>query len=319
MMLVVCIVLFSSIVFGIEPERFASLLEKAGQTPAIVFEKDDFSWDKYPAEVKTNFIDGVNAQDQLNKLAPSETIPILFDLLENGKDIEKAIPLYLEKHGYYTNSFTEEIYKQIRDQGGISCGYSGLGSLAFPWLTKKYRGKDFNEREIQYFWWVYDRKHLPEIWQTWYRCWQEENSRPEPRKYVQTRLLSDVSCLGFYIFPYLAETLKNDKSLEAIVDIFKSYPCFPIKGDFQLWWEDNEARYAFPEAKGWNHALEIIRTEKLAVYGSAKENMFLWHELAEKYYSGYNVNRYWYYFLSDKEEIKEEDITEAICKAIEVK
>lgn len=81
MMLVVCIVLFSSIVFGIEPERFASLLEKAGQTPAIVFEKDDFSWDKYPAEVKTNFIDGVNAQDQLNKLAPSETIPILFDLL----------------------------------------------------------------------------------------------------------------------------------------------------------------------------------------------------------------------------------------------
>lgn len=45
-----------------------------------------------------------------------------------------------------------------------------------------------------------------------------------------------------------------------------------------------------------------------------------WHELAESYYAeNNNIDRYWYYFLSDKDEITEEDVTEAICKAIEDK
>ncbi|MBP5626805.1 hypothetical protein J6X96_01385 [bacterium] len=317
---IIYIVLFSSVVFGIEPENFAQLLEKAEQTPAIIFEQEDFSWDKYPADVKTQFMEGVKAQDELDKLAPSETIPMLFDFIENGKDVEKKVVVYMEKYGYYTNFFTEEIYKQIRDQGGISCGYSGLGNLAFPWLTKKSRSKNFNEYEIQYFWWVYDRKHLPNIWQTWYRCWQEENARPEPRKYVLERLASDVSCLGFYAFPYLAEGIKNDKSLEAVADIFKPYSCFFIKGDFQTWWEANKEKYSFPEAKGWDHALEVIKKGKLAVYKSARENMPSWHELSENYYTeNNNIDCYWYYFLSDKEEITEEDVTEAICKAIEDK
>ena len=314
------IVLFSSVVFGIEPENFVQLLEKAEQTPAIIFEKEDFSWDKYPPDVETQFIEGVKAQDELDKLAPSETIPMLFDFIENGKDVEKKVVVYLEKYGYYTNFFTEEVYKQIRDQGGVRCGYSGLGNLAFPWLTKKSRSKNFNEYEIQYFWWVYDRKHLPNIWQTWYRCWQEENSRPEPRQYVQERLIGDVSCLGFYVFPYLAESLKNDKSLDTVVEVFRTYSCFSIKGDFQTWWEGNKDRYAFPEAKGWDHALEVLNKGKLAVYKSARENMPSWHELAENYYTeNNNINRYWYYFLSDKDEITEEDVTEAICKSIEDK
>lgn len=142
---------------------------------------------------------------------------------------------------------------------------------------------------------------------------------PEPRKHVQERLAADVSCLGFYVFPYLAEGIKNDKSLEAVVNIFKAYSCFSIKGDFQSWWEANKERYSFPEAKGWDHALNILKQEKLAVYKSARENMPTWHELAESYYAGNNIKRYWYYFLSGKDEILEEDVIEAICKATEDK
>lgn len=311
-------ILLSSFALGINSDEYTLLLETAEQTPAIVFDKEDFSWDKYPAEVKAHFFDGVKAQNELNKLAPSTTMPLLFDFVENGKNIDKKVVVYLERYGYYTNCFFERIYKQIRNQNGISCGYSGLGNLAFPWLTKKHRGKDFNEYEIQYFWWVYDRKHLQKIWQNWYQCWQEENAKPEPRKYVQKRLISDVLCLGFYLFPCLAENLINDKSLEDIVDELRSYSCFSIRGDFLTWWEENSERYSFPEAKGWEHALEILNRGKLMVSKSAMENMPVWHELAEAYYSG-NINRYWYYFLSDKNEITEEDITEAICKSIEDK
>ncbi|MBR5624462.1 hypothetical protein IKW72_05610 [bacterium] len=314
------IALLSSLAFGIAPDEYVLLLEKVAQTPAIVFEKEDFSWDKYSPAVTNQFIEGIKAGDELAKLSPAETIPLLFDFIESGQGAEKKTVTFFETRGYYTNFFSEEIYKQIRDQGGIHCGFSGMGKLAFPWLTKKYRGKDFNEYEIQYFWWVYDRKHLPSIWQSWYYCWQEENARPEPRKYVQERLIGDVSCLGFYVFPYLAESLKNDKSLDTVVEVFRTYSCFSIKGDFQTWWEGNKDRYAFPEAKGWNHALEVLNNGKLAVYKSARENMPSWHELAESYYTeNNNINRYWYYFLSDKDEITEEDVTEAICKAIEDK
>ena len=110
----------------------------------------------------------------------------------------------------------------------------------------------------------------------------------------------------------------NDKSLEDLVDALRSYSCFSIKGDFLTWWAENSERYSFPEAKGWDYAIEVLNRGKLMVSKSAKENMPVWHELAETYYSE-NINRYWYYFLSDKNEITEEDITEAICKAIEDK
>lgn len=312
------IILLSSFALGIDSDEYALLLEKAEQTPAVIFDKEDFSWDKYPAEVEKQFFDGVKAQHELNKVSPSESIPLLFNFVETGKNIDKKVVVYLEQYGYYTNYFFEGIYKQIRNQNGISCGYSGLGNLAFPWLTKKYRGKDFNEYEIQYFWWVYDRQHLPNIWQTWYHCWQKENSRPVPRKYVLERLISDVLCLGFYSFPYLAESLSNDKSLVDVADALRPFACFSIKGDFQTWWEENQNRYSFQEIKGWDHAQRILGEGKLATSRSAKENMPIWHELAESYYAG-DINRYWYYFLSDKEEISEEDITEAICKAIEDK
>lgn len=318
---VLYIIFISSFVFGIDSSQYALLLEKAEKTPAIIFDREDFTWDKFPTEIKTQFFEGIKAQNELIKLAPSETIPILFNFIEAGEDVEKKVVVYLEKYGYYTNSFTEEIYKQIRNQNGISCGYSGLGNLAFPWLTKKSRSLSFNEYEIQYFWWVYDRIHLPKIWQSWYRCWQNENARPEPRKYVQERLIGDVICLGFYLFPYLAENLKNDKSLEDVVDALRTYSSFSIrKEDFLTWWEANKERYAFQEAKGWDHALEVLNKGKLAVYKSARENMPSWYELAESYYAeNNNINRYWYYFLSDKDEITEEDVTEAICKSIEDK
>ena len=132
------IILLSSCVLGMDSDEYALLLEKAEQTPAVIFDKEDFSWDKYPAEVEKQFFDGVKAQHELNKVSPSESIPLLFDFVENGKNIDKKVVVYLEQYGYYTNYFFEGIYKQIRNQNGISCGYSGLGNLAFPWLTKKY-------------------------------------------------------------------------------------------------------------------------------------------------------------------------------------
>lgn len=312
------IALLSSLAFGIAPDEYMLLLEKVAQTPAIVFEKEDFSWDKYSSAVTNQFVEGIKAGDELAKLSPAETIPLLFDLIENGQGAEKKTVTYFETRGYYTNFFSEEIYKQIRDQGGIHCGFSGMGKLAFPWLTKKYRGKDFNEYEIQYFWWVYGRKHLPKIWSNWYSCWYQEKSRPEPREAVINRLVADVSCLGFYAFPYLSQSLKEDDSLETVVEIFRYYSCFSIKGDFQTWWEANKDRYTFPEPKGWIHATRIINNGRLMASRSVKENMPVWHELAEVYYFG-NINRYWYCFLPDKDEITEEDITEAICKAIEDK
>ena len=81
----------TSFAFGIDPGEYASLIEKAEKTPALLFEQEDFSWDKYPSEVKTQFMEGVKAQDDLDKLAPSETIPLLFDFIENGKDVEKKV------------------------------------------------------------------------------------------------------------------------------------------------------------------------------------------------------------------------------------
>ena len=84
-------ILLSSFALGIDSDEYALLLEKAEQTPAVIFDKEDFSWDKYPAEVEKQFFDGVKAQHELNKVSPSESIPLLFNFVETGKNIDKKV------------------------------------------------------------------------------------------------------------------------------------------------------------------------------------------------------------------------------------
>ena len=38
-------------VFGIETAAYTNLLIKAENTPVVIFEKEDFSWDKHPGEI----------------------------------------------------------------------------------------------------------------------------------------------------------------------------------------------------------------------------------------------------------------------------
>lgn len=296
---------------AIEKADFIKLLEIAEKTPVINFEKDNFSWDVYPPEVKQQFIVGLAAQKKLANLSVSEILPLVFNLIEEGYGKDKKVVVYYEKTGYQTNMFVESFYKQIRERGGLHFGYSAYGNVAFPWVKKT---TDFNEYDIQYFWWIYCRKHLGEIWNTWYMCWEAENLREIPRKIVLEKLADDISGLGFYVFPYLCESIvSGDITLENVANIFKRMPCFFVKEEFTEWWLGNKNKFILPNVKDSGIVLPLIKTGVQAVSDRALREMTNWYDLAESYYAA-PTEKYWYHYLPDEDEIGWDDIRKAIDK-----
>lgn len=303
--------------FALDISDYITLLEKSEECPWINVESETFSWDNYPSNVKSQFLDGIKAQQQLDSIPASEALPILFDLFEQKWGDHRPCIVYYEKIGYKTNTFVEAIAKQIKNQGGLTFGSSPYGCVAFPWLNLKNEKLGFNEYEIQYFWWIYDRKHLPVIWNTWYECWGNEFKREKPRKLVLNQMALDITKLGFYIFPYVYEKLSSgDNTLLRVVKIFQSgVYCPKIRGDFSLWWNDNKDKYSLPAPKGWEHAAAKISENTLPLPERVMKEMLKWHDLAEQFYSE-PKNNYWYYFLKDCDDLSENDINDAIIKSM---
>ncbi|MBP5626793.1 hypothetical protein J6X96_01320 [bacterium] len=309
------IIFFSVFSFADELSDYLNLLKKSEEMPFVILEKENFSWLNYPKEIEIKFIEGLKAKKQLSEIGIGRELPMLFNLLENGIGKDIIYVKYCEGIGYKTNCMMAGIYKRIYSQSGLQLGMETYGNVAFSWLKHNDGERVFDCNEIIYFWWNYDRKHVPEIWNKWYKCWQIENDREKPRDVVLDRLAYDITRLGFYFFPYIYSAIKSgDNSLNGLFSPNKS-----VNNNFITWWEKNKENYILPDPKGWNHINTMISDKKLPFGSWQLENMPKWHQMAEEYYSKTDNNdHYWYYLIPDKDEITFEDIWEANSVSIKI-
>jgi len=307
--------------FSDDISDYLNLIKTSEETPFIILEKKDFSWSNYPNGVEAKFINGLKAKKQLSEIGISKELSMLFSLLESGEISNKTCVRYCENIGYKTNSLMEAVYKRISSQGGLQLGLETYGNVAFTWLRHKEGDRVFNSIEIIYFWWNYDRKHVPEIWEKWYKCWQIENSREKPRDKILDRLAYDITRLGYYFFPYIYLAMKSgDMSLNALFSSSKPVIYKNVQSDFITWWEKNNEMYTLPEPKGWEHIDKMISTKNLPFGNWLLEKMPVWHIMAEEYYSKEgNSDNYWYYLIPNKDEVSDDEIWEANSKSIKVR
>ncbi|MBR5901922.1 hypothetical protein IKZ40_06185 [bacterium] len=293
---------------------YLNLIQTVEKTPIILFDKFDFSWEKYPDSVKNDFLAGIVARRKLSNIPPKVALPLLFSFFETNFNNNCFCLRYCDNVGYITNSVFEGVCKQINSKGGLQLGFETYGNIAFCWFKYKEGEIVFNNDEICYFWWHYDRLHMPVIWNTWYDCWQNECNREETRAIVKERLINDMSKLGFYSFPYVYSAIKDgDTNLTLLVSALKKVSNSPIRGEFISWWEEHNEEYAFPEPKGWRYIEKMISNGDLKLGKWLNDSMPKWYRMAEEYYSQTKDNkRYWYYFIPDRNDISEAEIFEAI-------
>lgn len=307
-------------VFGIETAAYTNLLIKAENTPVVIFEKEDFSWDKHPGEIKQQFKEGFEARIQLQSLSPSEAWEKLTELVEDGWGIDVETRIYCDGNGYATGTVAEAVLKQMRIHGGLQFGYEAPKCMAFSWFHCKEDDRIFCADDLYYFWYVYGRKHMPKIWQAWYACWQEENRRENPREFILSFLISDITSMGYHIFPYIfKELLNGDKSLEAVIKPFqKGYRYPQIGKDYAKWWETNREKYTLQDAEGWARIERALANGKMRLEPWVMEQMPNWHREMESYFEHPDHN-YWYYRLPEKEEYEFEDVRKAISESLKEK
>lgn len=251
-------------------------------------------------------------KEQFYKIPVSEALPALLSFLEDGKitnRIEKLI-----EGGIVTNQAVHFADRTAFKMMNLLFGMDSLGTIGFPWLSGRGEDLTISAVDYHYFWWYEGRKYLPQIWNSWYSCWQSECSREKPRPLVLEKLASEITGFGYHIFPFLNEHLESDESLALVVETFKK----PSRGnrsfgDFKTWYQKNQQVLSLPPCETLKAAEARCNLASLPLGANNFRRMKRWQANAEKYYSNtQTITNHWYFKIdSQKDIITEEDIFNA--------
>ena len=192
--------------FALEETEYLRLLYNASKITPILRANID--------KEKVKDYLSVSDVSQFNALPPSEALPILIASLEKGA-ITNRIETFDNIQA--TNMVVEFANYKAYYLMGLSFGFDSVGTVAFPWLTGIGRDLTIPVTQYHYFWWYEGRKYMPNIWENWYSCWQDEKGREKPRELVLNQLSNEIAGFGYHIFPYLADAITTDSTLTNVL------------------------------------------------------------------------------------------------------
>lgn len=273
------------------------------------------------------------AAEHLRSFPPSILIPTFYELKLEGK-LRTPVDFYANMYKSETNEYEESSYLYILNNKPIVRKKRGLdevvikhsrceGSIrnAFMWMINP---KASYESNFRAYWWLEGRRFMPDIWNDWYPCWQNEMSRKEPRASVIEQLTKDIGGFGTFLFPHLNEAIKEgDDTLDPVLKevSYSTEVALPSAKDFCEWYSTNHFKYDYPPCEGIRKTIEKVKDpyilselkgedtyddkEKYGdkwAFHAFKRNVFkqvLWQ--AEDYYKNREYPPdYWYYKLPDE-------------------
>ena len=290
---------------------------------------------------KTNFVgtiskleaDANKASKYLNSLPPSTLIPAFYELRLDGK-IRDSVDYYAYIDLDETNEYdkadlvrvfeNEAIVRKKRELAGIVLRYSRCEGFIKGDLIGMINPKASYESNFRAYWWLEGRRFMPEIWNVWYPCWQNEMSRKKPRESVTEQLVEDIGCFGTFLFPHLNEAIKEgDYTLTPVLEeiSYRTEVELPSAKEFCEWYSTNSYKYDYPPCEGIRKTIEKVKDPYILselkgedtyddrkkygdkwAFHTFERNVFkqvLWQ--AEDYYKKREYPPdYWYYKLPDE-------------------
>lgn len=279
------------------------------------------------------------AEKYLNSLPPSTLIPAFYELRLEGK-LRTNANYYATMWGSETNKYDKSKYLYILNDPFISNGipivrkkrelaeivirHSRCEGFVRGDLIGMINPKASYESNFRAYWWLEGRRFMPEIWNVWYPCWQNEMSRKKPRESVTEQLVEDIGCFGTFLFPHLNEAIKEgDYTLTPVLEkiTYDTDIELPPAKEFCEWYSTNHFKYDYPPCEGIRKTIEKVKDPYILselkgedtyddrkkygdkwAFHSFERNVFkqvLWQ--AEDYYNKREYPPdYWYYKLPDE-------------------
>lgn len=273
------------------------------------------------------------ARSYLNSLPPSKLLPAFYELRLDGK-IRDSVDYYAYIDLDETNEYdkadlvrvfeNEAIVRKKRELAGIVLRYSRCEGFIKGDLIGMINPKASYESNFRAYLWLEGRRFMPEIWNVWYPCWQNEMSRKKPRESVTEQLVEDIGCFGTFLFPHLNEAIKEgDYTLTPVLEkiTYDTDIELPPAKEFCEWYSTNSYKYDYPPCEGIRKTIEKVKDPYILselkgedtyddrkkygdkwAFHSFERNVFkqvLWQ--AEDYYNKREYPPdYWYYKLPDE-------------------
>lgn len=276
--------------------------------------------------------------DTFLRSIPSSTIlPIIFQILEEGAfgtnefvkkytnwyegDEEPIVGFYFGKPIKEKNiSVYRFLYKYIENAFKLDT------DTDWHIMANCYRGDwDFESREpcsdYVYYWWYDGRKYATNIWNDFYRCWQYEQARENPRPSVLRELAYEISGLGISALPIVSSSIQNgDNSLAPVLKALaeRLHEGGITNQPYLAWYQQNSVKYVLPTCEGLEAAkiritdtnfvneIEGIKRPNIPGYMSARLDnswpgfMKVYADQINCFYTNHpSVPDYWYYKLPD--------------------
>ena len=303
----------SSMVFAsMRDDEYTDLVMTAARTPLFIPDEADVK-PSQKAAFET-YKNGFLARQLLFSQPLDECIPKLYELWSGtGHTNEVAVLLDLDGNKIEERSFYTAVNIQLNFLSGLYFGFLSQGHIAFLWMKGDLDDPIISDTFYKFYWWYEGRRYLSQIWNNWLECWQQEQSLEKPRKAVEQELVSEITGLGYHIFPYLYNELRlGDKSMIKLLKKLSR----PERGswifeDFQSWWENNKAHYTFPKPEGYDNVRNKLLLGPLGQDKTMLRAMDRWNINTKKFYADPNSfkENYWYYKIGDKD-ISSEEISE---------
>lgn len=225
---------------------------------------DNISTNMYQ-EIKTKIFEGKNADQNIKNLSPNIIIPLLFEILEEGRlGSNEFVDVYCN---WYEDSKTPYLgtycgIKITKEKAAIyplACGYINRAQRAYTkskdWYLTELWAKYYHPSiaSFPYFWWYEGRKYATNIWEDFERCWQYEQARTVPRASVLRLLAKEIAELGISALPIVKSKIENgdttlDPVLKALAEKLEDGGI--TNSSFITWYNNEGSKYILPPCEG---------------------------------------------------------------------
>ncbi len=230
--------------------------------------------------INTNIVTEIETELECEKIAdanlksipPSNLLPILFQILEEGSFGTNEFYKYYDKwhecdEGEKITTYLPCVFSEVK----IIKKQSEIYSIARRYIREKLKlltkSKDWYITEIwakhhwpppspsnfPIFWWYEGRKYATNIWNDFYICWQYEQARQSPREGVLDCLAKEIAELGISAIPLVKGAIDSgDNTLSPVLKALavKLEDGGLTNQTFANWYSSNSENYILPACEG---------------------------------------------------------------------
>lgn len=202
------------------------------------------------------------ADTYLKAMPPSTLIPLLFRILEEGSfGTNETVKAYCNWYegddepvafNYNGKAIKEETVELYRMAGKYIADDLELETSG-DWKIMSIATCAWASDVFPFYWWYDGRKHATNIWNEFYRCWQYEQERSNPRPTVLKELADEIACMGITLLPIVKDAIQGgDNTLSTLLEsIAEKLEIGGITNmNYLTWYQQNKNKYELPRCEG---------------------------------------------------------------------